>query len=311
MQSDEDSELIDGLTERTQDRPLPRQEPYDSNARRRHRTITIAIVLSIAIHVTMLWLLLARPPTPPKLQPPGDDNSVTVYLAPPSAPVPPQPPARAAPGPRPAVPPRAARPPRPRKPSAPITPPAVIAREAPREVRPEPAAPRTPPADDMFTQLEAARKRRAEAQTRDSLPAPDAPAQESEARDPNSIARANVAESLKRASGPNRKDSGGVFQVRHVGFRDATFVFYGWSAASRRDSSQLITVELGAEKDIQTAVVKKMIEIIRAQTKDTFVWDSHRLGKQLTLSARREDSAELEQFMMREFFPDYAAPFRR
>jgi hypothetical protein len=163
----------------------------------------------------------------------------------------------------------------------------------------------------MFTQLEAARKRRAEAQARDGSPAPDASAQESEARDPNSIARANVAESLKRASGPNRKDSGGVFQLRHVGVGSASFVFHGWSAASRRDVNQHVAVEIGMEKDIQSAVVKKMIEIIRAQTTDTFIWDSHRLGKQLTLSARREDSAELEQFLMREFFPDHAAPFRR
>jgi hypothetical protein len=163
----------------------------------------------------------------------------------------------------------------------------------------------------MFTQLEAARRRRAEAQSQDRPATPDAPPQRSEAPDPNSIARANVAESLKRASGPNQKDSGGVFQVRHVGYRDATFVFHGWNANSRRQVNQLIDVELGTEPDIETAVVKKMIEIIRAQTTDTFVWDSHRLGKQLTLSARREDSVELQQFLMREFFPDYIRAPRR
>jgi hypothetical protein len=55
---------------------------------------------------------------------------------------------------------------------------------------------------------------------------------------------------------------------------------------------------------MQIAVVRRMIEIIRENT-DTdgdFLWISHRLDRELTLSARPEDTAGLEDFLMQEFF---------
>ena len=51
--------------------------------------------------------------------------------------------------------------------------------------------------------------------------------------------------------------------------------------------------------------MKKMIELIREEKEGDFIWESHRLGRQITLSARLQDSAELQQFLLREFFSDY------
>ena len=82
-------------------------------------------------------------------------------------------------------------------------------------------------------------------------------------------------------------------------------MFRGWNPSSRWNSLRLVTVERGTEVDIETAVVKKIIDVIREKKTGDFLWDSHRLGKTLTLSARPEDSAELQRFLMREFFPDY------
>ena len=47
-----------------------------------------------------------------------------------------------------------------------------------------------------------------------------------------------------------------------------------------------------------------MIALIRENTQDDFIWVSQRLGRNVTLSARPRDNAGLEDFMMRDFFPE-------
>jgi len=42
--------------------------------------------------------------------------------------------------------------------------------------------------------------------------------------------------------------------------------------------------------------------IIRKDYSGDFEWESQRLGRSITKSARIEDTAELEQFLMREMF---------
>jgi len=66
--------------------------------------------------------------------------------------------------------------------------------------------------------------------------------------------------------------------------------------------NQRIDVQKGNNPDIRIAVVRKIIAIIRDQESGTFRWQSLRLGRDVSLSARAEDTAELEIFMMREFF---------
>ena len=106
--------------------------------------------------------------------------------------------------------------------------------------------------------------------------------------------------------GVDEDDTGGVFQIRYIGLHYAEFFFHGWNRDFRRDWSQLVTVEQGSDDNIQIAVIKKMIGIIRAYKQNDFVWDSRRLGRHVTLSARPEDDAELQRFLMREFFPGKA-----
>lgn len=49
-------------------------------------------------------------------------------------------------------------------------------------------------------------------------------------------------------------------------------------------------------------MIKKMISLIRRHYDGDFNWESQRLGREVVKSARPEDSAELEEFMMMEFF---------
>ena len=98
---------------------------------------------------------------------------------------------------------------------------------------------------------------------------------------------------------PNR--SGGVFKVQRTGLNDAEFMFYGWNPDARRNTAQLIEVKKGNNSDIRIAVVRKMIAIIRDSVQEEdFLWDSKRLGRSLTLSARARDNEGLEEFMLRE-----------
>jgi hypothetical protein len=278
----------------------------------RHRPVIFGLALSLLIHVTGLWLLIDRSPLVIKPAPPGSEGRVTVFLTPPPAnpPAPAQAPPSAGSRPGKTPTPRVAKRKQIQKPSiATIVPRETAPKTAPPVTEPNVASPDPAPSDDMFTQLQAARKRRADAQARERASQAEAlSSQQGEAQDrnssANSVALANIETSLRHANGVRRDDSGGLFQVRRVGLRDAAFVFHGWSANSRRTSDRLVTVEQGAEASIQIAVVKKMIDIIREQKSDTFIWESHRLGRQLTLSARPEDSMELQQFLLREFFSD-------
>ena len=49
-------------------------------------------------------------------------------------------------------------------------------------------------------------------------------------------------------------------------------------------------------------VKRRMIAIIRKHYDGDFPWESHRLGRTITKCARIQDSQELEDFLMQEFF---------
>ncbi len=50
--------------------------------------------------------------------------------------------------------------------------------------------------------------------------------------------------------------------------------------------------------------MRRMIVIIREHESGDFLWRSQRLGRDVTLSARATDTAGLEAFLLREFFPE-------
>lgn len=262
----------------------------------------VAIALSVLLHALGFWYLIEHTPLPSTTSPRGDDSRLSISLAPfqPRTAIAPE--APETPAPRPVL----------RKPirqsdpgPAPVpVPNQLITRleSAQRVPIPVPAA-----ADDMLTQLDAARKRRADAAAQEN-----AAATEDDAQRANRIARANIAAAHPGGmQGAGKDEHGGVFQIRRLGLHSAEFMFHGWNLNFRRDSTQLINVDQGADEDIRIAVVRKMIELIRRHKSADFIWDSHRLGREFTLSAKPEHDSELQQFLLREFFPDYAAAARR
>ena len=108
----------------------------------------------------------------------------------------------------------------------------------------------------------------------------------------------------KQVFGYDPSKSGGIFEIKRLGFNDAEFVFFGWDKGIRRNTMQMIEVQKGNNSDTRIAVVRKMIAIIRDNTQEDFLWESQRLGRNITLSARQRDNAGLEEFLMREFFPE-------
>jgi type IV secretory pathway VirB10-like protein len=271
----------------------------------------VGIAISILLHLLALGFYLMRDTAPDRKAPPPDSGAM-VYIAPmhdqpaPSQPKPVQvakAEAKAEPKVKPKV-----KPPRPpaasKKKRAETAPdkPAVTAQFVPPAVSPM-ANP--PPLEDMESRIAARRKQRAQASHSDSEPA-----EESENDRGMRIARANIASAQGSSSGSDRNESGGVFSVLNQTFHGADVKFRGWNTNFKRNWSQQVRVEQGTERDIETAIVKTMIELIRKEKPGDFVWDSHRLGRNVNLSARVPDTAELERFLLEEFFPDYRAQAR-
>ncbi|MFC5474275.1 hypothetical protein [Paraherbaspirillum soli] len=290
-----------GIAQRTSDRHQPR----------RRTPAIVGALLTVAIHAIGIWYLLTQLPQDINLSPAGNQGQVTtITLTPQAASAPQQtksaPPAKPKPQPRA----RSARS-APSKPSAIRKPVVAVAPETASAVQPD-SAKNTPSLEEDFSaHVDAARRRRAAAEAQErSLQADETPAEEGQAPASNSIALANIA-AQKRSMGMGPGETGGLFNLRHMGAHDAEFSFQGWSPDYSRRALQVIPVEQGSEDSIEMAVVNKMIEVIRKIKKRDFIFKSNRRDREFTLSARPEDTAELQRFLMREFFPDYAPQPRR
>lgn len=262
------------------------------------------VLLAIAFHILVLVLLLERTKMlqleKPKIK--GEDKVAILYF-------PQQPETKPVPT-IPVTPLQARREPRPAPASKPRTPPPEATASLPKPLPARPDAITAPPVEeDMMARVEAARKRRAE-QSLNEAPAQAQAAEEDDNQRALRIARANFAASA-RPAGMDREDTGGVFQIRNQSFHKAEFTFRGWNTTMRRMWPQSYEVEQGNESDIEMAIIKKMIEVIRKYKDGDFIWDSRRLGRQVTLSARVEDTAQLQQFLLREFFPAYRPAARQ
>jgi hypothetical protein len=277
--------------------------PDEPRYLKRNASMIVGVLLSVLVHVLAILLVIERnPPINPVKVAGSSDRLAVTLLSPPATPVTPSVPAREASE-------------KPNKPASPKK--KTIRHHAQPVTRPEPVSPPVvaksepkqksetkdmppPPADDMASMLAAARKRRAQAQQHDS-----AAAQEDDTQRRNRLVQANIATSMGQAFGTAQNGHGGVFQIRRVGAISAEFLFRGWNPDLNRNSTMLVEVVKKSEPDIQTAIVKKMIEIIRESKHEDFLWESYRLGKEVTLSARPQDEGRLEQFLMQEFFADY------
>lgn len=165
--------------------------------------------------------------------------------------------------------------------------------------QPKPPSPLTPEPEppSMMAMVEAAREHRrlAEAAAGRSNAAGRG---ESSAEE---IRNANINRNLQTLMQP-KEGTNGVFQILHMGHRASEFAFRGWTSDERASVRQVYEVDAGQGGNVELATVRKMIEIIRSHYQDKFNWESHKLGRVIQLSARIEDSANLETFLIREFF---------
>lgn len=275
--------------------------------------IRVALALSLAIHLATLWKIPAL--RLPRAEPEAARSGPLIVQLEPRAAARPQPAPSAQPPPAVPLPPRATapRPVPPRAVERRPAPPPVIARSAPAPAPPPRTAPAPavpPPAADFASYVEARRRARGEtiaAAPPASAPAAPAAAPEDANARANRIAAANLGIGRKPSFGPER-NSGGVFDLKYTAYDYAEFVFYGWNKDIRRDTAQTIEVRKGKHPDIRLAVVRRMIAIIREHEKEDFVWQSHRLNRDVTLSARPRDTAGLEAFLIEEFFGDPRRP---
>ena len=123
------------------------------------------------------------------------------------------------------------------------------------------------------------------------------------------------ADAVAREAGPGQEQirderirnnfkngTNGIFEITSLSGRHAGFSFLGWTndySNSRRESFE---VEASTGQDVRLVMIKKMIALIRQHYQGDFNWESQRLGRVVIQSARPEDNAGLEDFMMMEFF---------
>lgn len=230
-------------------------------------------------------------------------NSLIVNLRPPAAPQS----AQSAPA---VVPETQPKPTADRRPKASRAP--VVALSKPRESklsRPvEPVMPAVPPPPvsaaptDMqsFVDAQRARRRAAEGTSgRSQIPAPTAEREPSEDEIRAAIVKRNLT-----------VGTSGIFQIMSIESRRAAFSFRGWTNDSSNARREYVEVEIGSNSSIELAMVRKMIELIRRYYTGNFNWESQRLDRTVTLSARIEDNEGLEAFMLKEFFGEPQRPNR-
>jgi outer membrane biosynthesis protein TonB len=261
--------------------------------RRARRRFWIAVVLSALLHA----LLFAIPMRKRVLDTLGGAEGpfqVTIVEAEPPAPQS-EPQAPAIPEPPSAVPP------------PPSPPPVLTARErAPRKAAPPPAVepappvrvpPQPPPPQaDMLAMIEA---RRAQRRAADAAAARGSAPQAAPSEGDPTLASINRN---LQTLGPGTEGVGGVFQILRKSSLSAEFAFNGWRPESRKQWREVIEVSAGPDGDIERAIVRRMIALIRSHYTGDFNWNSHRLGRVVVLSARPEDNEGLEEYLIREFF---------
>ncbi len=252
------------------------------------RSNKVGITATIVLHLLVLLLLLIRNTVETHSAPPA---GVEIMLAAPKASKP--------------TPKQVERKPKPKQaPKAAVTDIRRLANtihppdEKPIEVKPVPNLVAAP-TEDFEARIAERRKQRAAAAQSDNA-APEETEGERAAR----IGKANIAAANGKSAGSDRDDSGGMFSIVSQSFHGAEVKFRTWNPNFKRKWSTQVTVELGNEPDIETAIVKKMIEMIRKEKPGDFTWDSRRLGRAVPMSARVADTAELQAFLMLEMFPN-------
>jgi len=270
--------------------------------------IWLTFALSMLVHIAALWVVLPRLPllSPGEAQGQASDR-LQVQLAALPPPAPARPPAPKLP-----TPPRETRAilsprPRPRNAPKPEAPPELIvpSPEVPEIPMPppppvvaEPTPSEPPVAGDLSSFIAARRRARGEG---------TAPVEsDNERRD--RIVASNMPTISSPMADHQVKRGGGLFEITRMTYDDAQFLFFGWNKDAGRTTPQAYEVRLGNNSDMRIAVVRRMIAIIREQAPGDFQWHSWRLDRIVVLSARLEDNAGLEEFLMHEMFDEAPRP---
>jgi hypothetical protein len=254
------------------------------------RNTTIAIVASLIFHAIAIFFVL-----PQLIKQPSSaikPQTITVSLA---RPQPKPEPAAPPPPPAPKVKPQ-------KKQPKPDTPKVMAAKsnQASSDTIPLPAKPSEPAATqnqpvDMMSLVNANRQRRQSEENYASRENAAAIARE----------KGNTQEDAREAvikRNLAQEGTNGIFQIKEIQLHSAQFSFRGWKNNINNARLELIDVQAGPNESIQRAIVKKMIAIIRREYSGDFNWESQMLGRVVILSARVQDNAGLEDFLIREFF---------
>ena len=255
------------------------------------RNTSIAIAISILIHAVILFFVLPQIIKPNSVFPPPQALTITLNK--------PQPQKLAEPAPAKLEPPK----PEPKQKKVvkkEVPTPPVMATQKPQSNNQfqvpikQPETYKPTPADqpvDMMALVNANRQRRqAEEQS----------ATAKERGTPNEDQRDAIIKRNLAQDGTN-----GIFQIREVGLHTAQFSFKGWKNNYNNARLEIFDVQARSHERIELAIVRRMILIIRKDYSGDFEWESQRQGRTITKSARLEDTAELEQFLMREMFPNH------
>jgi hypothetical protein len=269
--------------------------------KKRRIKVAIALVLSLLVHALVLWLMRSVMPKMDISE--GANEPLTVSLAAPEQRQPAQPerqPTPAEPVERPITPPIE----RPRRLLSVPTPSSRSATVAPElpPLPPPPAPSANPPQEDMLSHINSRREQRQSEEAQERLLEATGGTGESDADRAKRIALANI----KATSGAGKSShSGGMFEITHLGLHDAEYIFNGWNKDFHQDAARQIEVRQGDKASIDIAVVDSMIDVIRQYEQGDFKFDSQRLGKVVTLSARSQDTPGLEEFLLLEFARDF------
>lgn len=260
------------------------------------RNTLIAFLVSLLIHALILFFVVPKLKQAPEVEPPPFE----VVLAQPEQ-------VETPPAPLPEIlPPE----PIPEPPAEPIKKPKVMTKPKTKTSKPsdfsvpdvlatpQPAPDKVPAPDDKPVDMMAyVNKKRAEREAEEA-----------------NAARIN-AEAVAKERGPSEEEmrdakiksnfqngTNGIFEITSLSSNNATFTFLGWVGDFSASHRQYFEVEASRGEDVRRVMIRRMISLIREHYQGDFNWESHRMGRTIVLSARLEDSAGLEDFLMLEFF---------
>ena len=265
------------------------------------RNTLVAICISVLLHLLVVLIFNPRVLLPEGVD--GKPQPITVTLNAPVKQTEPQPALEPPPAPAPAEQPRLPKTktpvvkPRPRtkqpdvmaveKPSPEPLPKSQESASAPSQAEAAPT--------DMMSYVKAAQAKRQAAENYAAQINADAAAKERQPTE-DELRSAAIKRNLQQ-SGTN-----GIFQIISKNNRSAVFAFHGWKRDFSYNRREVVQVDAGPGEDIERLVIRRMIKLIREHEQGYFTWESYRLGRTVTLSAKPEDNAGLEDFLIQEIF---------